>query len=42
MSRRYFVFLPEHEFTCPMHPEVRSPEPGRCPKCGMELERGGS
>lgn len=24
-------------YTCPMHPEVRQPGPGRCPKCGMEL-----
>ncbi len=25
------------EYTCPMHPEVRSPKPGKCPKCGMDL-----
>src|SRR5436190_1062423 len=25
-------------YTCPMHPEVRSPQPGNCPKCGMALE----
>ena len=24
-------------YTCPMHPEVISDKPGRCPKCGMEL-----
>lgn len=24
-------------YTCPMHPEVRSETPGRCPACGMEL-----
>ncbi len=24
-------------YTCPMHPEVRSPNPGNCPKCGMKL-----
>jgi len=24
-------------YTCPMHPEVVSTEPGRCPKCGMAL-----
>ncbi len=25
-------------YTCPMHPEVRQPGPGSCPKCGMGLE----
>ncbi len=25
-------------WTCPMHPEVRQPGPGACPKCGMALE----
>ena len=25
-------------YTCPMHPEVRSPGPGSCPLCGMGLE----
>ena len=24
--------------TCPMHPEVRQPQPGSCPQCGMALE----
>jgi FtsP/CotA-like multicopper oxidase with cupredoxin domain len=24
-------------YACPMHPEVTSDEPGRCPKCGMKL-----
>jgi RND family efflux transporter MFP subunit len=24
-------------YTCPMHPEVISDHPGKCPKCGMEL-----
>jgi len=23
--------------SCPMHPEVKSNKPGRCPKCGMDL-----
>ena len=26
------------EYTCPMHPEIRQPRPGACPKCGMALE----
>jgi len=25
-------------YTCPMHPEVVSNQPGSCPKCGMRLE----
>lgn len=24
-------------YTCPMHPDVRSDQPGRCPRCGMTL-----
>lgn len=24
-------------YTCPMHPQIRQPSPGRCPICGMEL-----
>jgi Cu(I)/Ag(I) efflux system membrane fusion protein len=24
-------------YTCPMHPSVRKPEPGKCPICGMDL-----
>jgi hypothetical protein len=26
------------KYTCPMHPEVIADGPGRCPKCGMNLE----
>jgi uncharacterized paraquat-inducible protein A len=26
-------------YTCPMHPEVKSKKPGKCPKCGMNLEK---
>ncbi len=26
------------EYVCPMHPEVRSDQPGKCPKCGMDLQ----
>lgn len=25
-------------YVCPMHPEVTSDKPGRCPKCHMQLE----
>ena len=25
-------------YTCSMHPEVSSDKPGKCPKCGMDLE----
>jgi Cu+-exporting ATPase len=30
--------LASAQYTCPMHPEVLSPKPGACPKCGMALE----
>lgn len=26
-------------YVCPMHKDVRSKEPGRCPKCGMKLKK---
>ncbi len=26
-------------YTCPMHPDVKSDKPGKCPKCGMNLEK---
>ena len=29
----------EVEYSCPMHPEVKSKKPGSCPKCGMTLQR---
>jgi Flp pilus assembly protein TadB len=29
-------------YTCPMHPEVISDVPGKCPKCGMKLVPKGS
>jgi FtsP/CotA-like multicopper oxidase with cupredoxin domain len=28
---------PPAVYACPMHPEVTSDQPGRCPKCGMKL-----
>ncbi|HVV52736.1 MAG TPA: HAD-IC family P-type ATPase, partial [Polyangia bacterium] len=29
---------PGSDWTCPMHPEVRSARPGACPLCGLALE----
>src|SRR5689334_3572362 len=29
----------EAEYSCPMHPEVKSKKAGSCPKCGMTLRR---
>lgn len=26
-------------YACPMHPEITSDKPGKCPKCGMNLEK---
>ena len=26
-------------YTCPMHPEVKMAKPGKCPECGMALEK---
>ena len=26
-------------YTCSMHPEVKSDKPGKCPKCGMTLDK---
>lgn len=36
-SRRQGTREPATIYTCPMHPEVRSPTPGKCPICGMDL-----
>jgi hypothetical protein len=45
--RREFLFLlgsplfaQDPQFVCPMDPEVRSPQPGKCPRCGMTLVPG--
>ena len=38
---RYDLVPAGHEgpiYTCPMHPQVRQPDPGACPICGMGLE----
>jgi FtsP/CotA-like multicopper oxidase with cupredoxin domain len=32
-----FEVLEGAVYTCPMHPDVVSEEPGRCPQCGMKL-----
>ncbi len=32
------IVAEQADYTCPMHPEVRSPQPSACPKCGMALE----
>jgi hypothetical protein len=29
--------MPQSLWTCPMHPEVRMPQKGECPICGMNL-----
>ena len=26
-------------YQCPMHPEEKSDKPGKCSKCGMDLEK---
>ncbi len=31
-------FASGKKYQCPMHPEVISDKPGKCPKCGMNLE----
>jgi len=34
---------PEGEgYYCPMHSHVRQPNPGKCPKCGMNLVPAGT
>lgn len=32
------VAAPGTMYTCPMHPQIRQPQPGNCPICGMPLE----
>lgn len=28
---------PGPTYVCPMHPDIRQPASGKCPKCGMDL-----
>lgn len=32
----------EAVYSCPMHPDVKASAPGRCPECGMALNRKGA
>ena len=38
-SARTGQAVAQGEWTCPMHPDVHESRPGRCPICGMTLER---
>jgi len=32
-----FAYRQETVYVCPMHPDVQSSKPGRCPRCEMQL-----
>jgi len=36
---RCFAEMKKSTYQCPMHPNVKSNLPGKCPKCGMYLEK---
>jgi len=36
-AERYLPTAAPTIWTCTMHPEIRMPAPGRCPKCNMDL-----
>lgn len=38
-KKEYYDFTQEQEYFCPMHPDVVSKQAGKCPKCGMNLEK---
>jgi hypothetical protein len=38
----YTPLVVRDEWSCPMHPRFRQPEPGKCSICGMDLVRSGS
>src|SRR6185369_14210491 len=39
LARGSFAQQQEVEYSCPMHPDVKSKKPGSCPKCGMTLKK---
>ena len=39
LAGRSFAQQQEVEYSCPMHPEVKSKKAGSCPKCGMTLKQ---
>jgi heavy metal-binding protein len=38
-SHQGFGQIPSDQYTCPMHSNITSSEPGKCPVCGMNLEK---
>ena len=36
-NRKEYLKTEQVAYTCPMHPEIVSDEPGKCPICGMDL-----
>jgi protein SCO1/2 len=39
LAGRSFAQQQDLEYSCPMHPEVKSKKAGSCPKCGMTLKQ---
>ena len=39
LAGRSFAQQQDLEYSCPMHPEVKSKKAGSCPKCGMTLKK---
>ena len=39
LAGRSFAQQQDAEYSCPMHPEVKSKKAGSCPKCGMTLKQ---
>ncbi|MEO6669917.1 MAG: heavy metal-binding domain-containing protein [Ferruginibacter sp.] len=36
-AKMHTMKMDQIKYSCPMHPEVTSNKPGKCPKCGMDL-----